>query len=126
MDDKPIYNIQTFLGIFKLILAKLIKKKARLEELEISDFRFSYSEYWNTPEKDENHSFIGYSASLQLLAVQLLLFQQLGVQLLGVHLLGVQLLGVQLLGFQLLRVQAELSSCLESSCLEFSYLESSS
>ena len=63
MDDRPIYNIQTFLGIFKLILAKLIKKKARLEELEISDFRFSYSEYWNTPEKDENHSIIGYTAS---------------------------------------------------------------
>ena len=58
MDDRPIYNIQTFLGIFKLILAKLIKKSARLEEIEISDFRFSYSEYWNTPEKDENHTRI--------------------------------------------------------------------
>ena len=58
MDDRPIYNIQTFLGIFKLILAKLIKKSARLEEIEISDFRFSYSEYWNTPEKDENHTKI--------------------------------------------------------------------
>ena len=56
MDDRPIFNIQTFLGIFKLILAKLIKKSARLEEIEISDFRFSYSEYWNTPEKDENHA----------------------------------------------------------------------
>ena len=58
MDDRPIYNIQTFLGIFKLILAKLIKKSARLEEIEISDFRFSYSEYWNTPEKDEKHTKI--------------------------------------------------------------------
>ena len=66
MDDRPIYNIQTFLGIFKLILAKLIKKRARLEEIEISDFRFSYSEYWNTPEKDEKHSknsFLEYQNS---------------------------------------------------------------
>ena len=99
MDDRPIYNIQTFLGIFKLILAKLIKKKARLEELEISDFRFSYSEYWNTPEKDENHSIIAYTASLQLLEAQLLGFQLLRVQLLEVQLLGVQLLGVQQLKF---------------------------
>ena len=47
-EDRPIHNIQNFLSIFKIILTKLLKKRAQLETIDISDFRFALYECWTT------------------------------------------------------------------------------